>query len=173
MHRILLWTVLMLLVPPSAYAQDIPPYVPANPLLESRSALYGQSYILPRPGWQLRFVTDYYNAVEVSQTTGANPRQSIFDAEVLQADLWVTHDLTPRLFVLANLPIRGAYSGFLDGFLVWYHHLTGLSVPARDDLPRNTFQWGFVLPDTTIDRSKPGTFIGDLRAGIGWKGGLC
>jgi hypothetical protein len=167
MHRIPLWSVVTLLVPLTASAQDIPPYVPANPLLESRSALYGQSYILPRPGWQVRFVTDYYNAVEVSQSAGPNPRQSIFDAEVLQADLWVTHDLTPRVFVLANLPIRGAYSGFLDGFLIWYHHLTGLSVPARDDLPRDTYQWGFVLPDTTIDRSNPGTFIGDFRAGIG------
>ena len=157
----------MLLVPLAAYSQDIPPYVPANPLIESRSALYGQSYILPQPGWQVRFVTDYYNAVEVSQTAGANPRQSIFDAEVLQADLWVRRDLTPHVFVLANLPVRGAYSGFLDGFLIWYHHLTGLSVPARDDLPRNTYQWGFVLPDTMIDRSNPGTFIGDFRAGIG------
>jgi hypothetical protein len=167
MHRTHLWLVFTLLVPLTVSAQDIPPYVPANPLLASRSALYGQSYILPRPGWQFRFVSDYYNAVEVSQTPGANPRQSSFDAEVLQADLWVTHDLTPRIFVLANLPIRGAYSGFLDGFLIWYHHLIGLAVPARDNLPRDTFQWGLVLPDTMIDRSKPGTFIGDLRGGIG------
>jgi len=167
MHRIPPWSVLILLIPVAGQAQDIPPYVPANPLLESRSALYGQSYILPHLGWQVRFVTDYYNAVEVSQSTVANPRQSIFDAEVLQADVWATHDLTPRVFLLANLPVRGAYSGFLDGFLIWYHHLTGLSVPARDDLPRDTYQWGFVLPDTTISRSKPGTFIGDFRAGIG------
>lgn len=157
----------MLLLPVTAHGQDIPPYVPANPVIESRSALYGQSYIVPRPGWQVRFVTDYYNAVEVSQTAGADPRQSIFDAEVLQADLWVTRDLTPRVFVLANVPVRGAYSGFLDGFLIWYHSVIGLAVPARNDLPRNTFQWGFVLPDTTITRSKPGTFIGDLRAGVG------
>jgi hypothetical protein len=169
MHRTRLWSVLLLLVPARAEAQDIPPYVPANPLIESRSALYGQSYILPRPGWQVRFVSDYYNAVEVSQTAGANPRQSTFDAEVLQSDLWITHDLTPRVFVLANVPIRGAYSGFLDGFLIWYHHLTGLAVPARDELPRNRFQWEVGLPDTTVTRSNPGTFIGDLRAGIGMR----
>ncbi|MGH7593028.1 MAG: DUF3187 family protein [Gemmatimonadales bacterium] len=167
MHRTCLWSVLTLLVPAAASAQDIPPYVPANPLLESRSALYGQSFILPHPGWQIRFVTDYYNAVEVAQSPGPDSRQSIFDAEVLQTDLWGTRDLSRHIFVLANLPVRGGYSGFLDGFLVWYHHLIGLSVPARDELPRNTFQWNVALPDSSVSRPAPGTFIGDLRTGVG------
>lgn len=158
----------MLLGPAMAFAQDIPPYVPANPLIESRSALYGQPFIVPRPGWHLRLVTDYYNAVEVSPGgPGPNPRESIFDAEVLQADLWVTHDISPRLFILANAPLRGGYSGFLDGFLIWYHHFTGLSVPARDRLPRDTFQWDFALPDSTVNRPRPGTFVGDVRTGFG------
>lgn len=167
MHRIPLLSVLALLAPGTAFAQDIPPYVPANPVIESRSALYGQSFILPHHGWQVRLVTDYYNAIEVAQSPGPDPRQSLFDAEVLQADLWVTRDVSRRIFVLVNLPVRGGYSGFLDGFLIWYHHLTGLSVPARDKLPRNTFQWDFVLPDSNVDRPRPGTFIGDLRTGVG------
>jgi hypothetical protein len=167
MRRIPLLSVLTLLAPVTLVAQDIPPYVPANPLLESRSALYGQSFILPQPGWQVRLVTDYYNAVEVSQSPGPGPRQYTFDAEVLQADLWLTRDLSRHVFVLANLPVRGAYNGFLDGFLIWYHHFTGLSVPARDDLPRNTFQWDFTFPDTNVDRAKPGTFVGDVRTGLG------
>ena len=128
MHRIPLWSVLVLLVPLAAAAQDIPPYVPANPLLESRSALYGQSYISAahRAG---RFASSPTTTTRwrCRRAPGANLRQSIFDAEVLQADLWVTHDLSPHVFVLANLPLRGAYSGFLDGFLIWYHHLIGLA----------------------------------------------
>lgn len=155
--------------PVAASAQDIPPYVPANPLLESRSALYAQPYISPHQGWQVRFVTDYYNAVEVADSHGPDPRQSVFDAEVLQADLWVTGDVSRKVFVLANLPVRGGYAGFLDGFLIWYHHLTGLSVPARDQLPRNTFQWRLDLPDSSIRRANPGTFIGDLRTAIGFR----
>ena len=156
-----------LLTPFRASAQDIPPYVPANPLLASRSALYAQPFISAGVGTQLRFVADYYNAVEVAQSPGPFPRQTIFDAEVLQADLWVTRDVSRRVFLVADLPIRGGYDGFLDGFLNWYHKALGLSVPARDQLPENVFQWSFVLPDSNVDRVKPGTFIGDLRTGVG------
>ena len=153
-----------------AQAQDLPPYVPANPLLESRSALYAQPFVHVTRGWQLRLLLDYYNAVEVSQSPSPQ-RQTIFDAEVMQADLWVTHDLSPRVFLIGGLPLRGGYSGFLDGFLIWYHNALGLRVPARDQLPRNTFQWGFTLPDTTVNREPPGTFLGDVRVGAGLRFG--
>jgi len=148
-------------------AQDIPPYVPANPVLASRSALYAQPFISRHTGWQLRFVADYYNAVEVAQSPTDPVRQTIFDAEVLQGDLWAMRDLSSRIFVVANVPIRGGYDGFLDGFLNWYHKVIHLGVPARDELPVNHFQWSFSLPDTTVNRAKPGTFFGDVRAGVG------
>jgi hypothetical protein len=158
----------VLLLPWRAQAQGIPPYVPANPLLASRSALYAQPFIAPASGTQLRFVADYYNAVEVAQSPGPYPRQTIFDAEVLQADLWATRDISKRFFLIADIPVRGGYDGVLDGVLNWYHKVIGLRVPARDQLPLNVFQWSFVLPDTNvIDRTKPGTFIGDVRAGAG------
>lgn len=157
---------LLLAVPASA--QDVPPYVPANPLLASRSALYAQPFVSPHPGWQTRVIMDYYNAVEVSQSSAVPVlRQTIFDAEVLQADLWVTRDVSRSVFILANLPVRGGYDGFLDGVLNWYHKVFHLSVPARDELPINKFEWSFVLPDSTVNRSKPGTFVGDARAGVG------
>ena len=156
-------------MPARLVAQDIPPYVPANPVLESRSALYAQPFISPHPGWQLRFLSDYYNAVEVSRSDDA--RQTLLDTEVLQADIWATRDISPHLFLLVNVPLRGGYDGFLDGFLIWYHKVTGLAVPARDQLPRNVFQWGFVLPDTMVDRTRPGTFLGDVRAGAGLRAG--
>lgn len=155
------------LVPLRASAQDIPPYVPANPVLSSRSALYAQPFISASTGTQLRFVLDYYNAVEVSQSPGAFPRQYIFDAEVLQGDLWATRDVSRRMFLLADLPIRGGYDGFLDGFLNWYHKLINIAVPARNMLPKDVFNWSFVLPDSNVVRAKPGTFIGDFRAGAG------
>ena len=160
--------VAILLISSRASAQDIPPYVPANPLLGSRSALYAQPFISPGAGTRLRFVADYYNAVEVAQSAGQFPRQYIFDAEVLQADLWAVRDISTRVFLIADIPIRGGYDGVLDGVLNWYHKVIGLSVPARDQLPKNVFQWSFVLPDTNVlDRTKPGTFLGDLRAGVG------
>jgi hypothetical protein len=157
----------LLLAPLPASGQDIPPYVPANPVLASRSALYAQPFISPGIGTQLRFVADYYNAVEVAQSPGPAPRQYIFDAEVLQGDLWVTRDLSRHLFLIVDLPIRGGYDGFLDPFLNWYHSVIGIAVPARNELPIDVFQWTFVLPDSTVNRAKPGTFIGDLRTGVG------
>jgi hypothetical protein len=148
-------------------AQDLPPYVPANPLLESRSALYAQPFLSPHPGWGVRLLTDYYNAVEVAQS--ADARQTVFDAEVLQTDLWITRDVSRRVFVIANLALRGGYDGFLDGFLIWYHHATGLEVPARDELPHNQFRWTFALPGAPVVRPRPGTFLGDFRTGAGWR----
>lgn len=157
----------VLALPWRASAQDIPPYVPANPVLASRSALYAQPYISIVSGTEWRFVADYYNAIEVSQSAPPVIRQYLFDAEVLQADLWVTHALSRRVFVIADVPIRGAYDGFLDGFLNWYHNVIGLGVPARNQRPENQFAWSFALPDSNVERAKPGTFVGDARAGIG------
>jgi hypothetical protein len=157
----------VVLSPVRARGQDIPPYVPANPVLASRSALYAQPFISPSAGTRIRLVADYYNAVEVAESGGSAPRQYVFDAEVLQADLWATRDVSRRVFLVANVPIRGGYDGVLDGVLNWYHKLIGLSVPARDELPKNVFEWKFQLPDTSITRPSPGTFIGDVRAGVG------
>lgn len=151
-------------------AQEIPPYVPANPVLASRSALYAQPFILPRSGWDVRLVSDYYNAVETSLTPPP-ARQYIFDAEVLQFDTWVTHDIGSHAFVIGDLPIRGAYDGFLDSFLNWYHGVIGLAVPARNELPIDHFEWKAVLADTTLNRQRPGTFLGDARIGAGWRMG--
>jgi hypothetical protein len=168
MRLLLLWS---FVVADAASAQDIPQYVPANPVLESRSALYAQPFISPHAGWQFRYVVDYYNAVEVSQNAGTPLRQTLFDAEVLQGDFWATRDLSRKVFVLANLPLRGGYDGFLDPFLNWYHNVIGLGVPARNEEPIDMFTWSFVLPDSTVNRARPGTFVGELRTGVGYRFG--
>ncbi len=162
---------LLFLAPSALAAQDIPPYVPANPVLESRSALYAQPYLSPHQGWQLRVLTDYYNAVEVAETDVPFRRQYVFDSEVLQADAWISRDLGRHFFAIADVPLRGGYDGFLDGFLNWYHRLFGLAVPARNQLPLDHFRWAFVLPDMNVDRPRPGTFLGDVRGGAGWRTG--
>ena len=150
----------------SLAAQDLPPYVPSNPALTSRSALYAQPIVPQGRGWRVRTVVDYANAVEV--TKSPNGRDYLFDAETLEGDLWITHDLSPRAFLLGNLAVRGGYAGFMDGFLNWYHDLIGLKVPARNKRTENRFTWNFTMPDgQVIDRARPGTFIGDTRIGAG------
>lgn len=151
---------------PSLAAQDLPPYVPSNPALTSRSALYAQPIVPQGRGWRVRTVVDYANAVEV--TKSPNGRDYVFDAETLEGDIWVTHDLSPSVFVIGNLAVRGGYAGFLDGFLNWYHDLIGLKVPARNQRTENRFTWKFELPDgQVVNRPRPGTFIGDARLGAG------
>lgn len=147
-------------------AQDLPPYVPSNPVLTSRSPLYAQPIVPARRGWQVRAVLDYANAVEV--TTSPLGRDDVLDAETLEADLWLARDLSPKWFVLADVPLRGGYAGFLDGFLNWYHDVIGLKVPARNRRTENRFTWTYTLPNgLVVDRPRPGTFLGDVRAGVG------
>ncbi len=155
-----------LLVPVALAAQDLPPYVPVNPVLASRSPLYAQPFIPAHRGWLVRTVLDYSNAVEVDESSDG--RTYTFDAEVLEADLWVTRDVSRHLFVIGDVPLRGGYNGFLDQALNWYHDLIGIPVPARKTDPRNTFIWDFTLPGgDRIVRQPPGTFLGDVRLGAG------
>ena len=147
-------------------AQDLPPFVPVNPIIAARSPLYAQPIVGAAPGWRVRLVTDYSNVIETG--TSVDRREYLFDAELLQMDLWVTRDLSPRAFLMADLSVRGGYDGKLDAFLNWYHDLIGLPVPARNRRPEDTFGWTQTLPDgRVIDRSRPGTFLGDLRLGAG------
>lgn len=152
-----------------APAQDLPPYVPVNPVLAGRSPLHAQPIIPAGGGWQVRTVLDYTNAIEAE--TARDRREYLLDAELLQLDLWVQRDLSPRAFVLLNLPLRGGYDGAFDGFLNWYHDLIGLPVPARNRRPEDTFAWELPLPDRTVVRERPGTFLGDLRVGGGYRVG--
>ncbi len=157
---------LALLIPAIAAAQDLPPYVPVNPVLASRSPLYAQPFIPAHRGWLVRTVMDYSNAVEVDES--GDGRHYTFDAEVLEADLWITRDLSRRVFVMGDLPLRGGYSGFLDQALNWYHDRIGIQVPARKTDPLNTFIWDFTLPGGDhIVRERPGTFLGDIRLAAG------
>ncbi len=156
------------MLPMTLAAQDLPPYVPVNPILASRSALYSQPYIPAHPGWRTRVVIDYSNAVEVTQSFDS--RMYTFDAEILEADLWAIRDLSPRTFLIGDVSLRGGYAGFLDHFLNWYHDLIGLPVHARNDDPLNTFIWNFTLPNGQhVVRQRPGTFPGDVRIGAGMR----
>lgn len=145
-------------------AQDIPPYVPVNPVLQSRSALYAQPHVGRVEGWKVRTVTDYTNAVET--TKSPDGRDYVLDAELLQLDLWLTRDVSPTVFVIGSVALRNGQAGYLDGFLNWYHDIIGLRVPARNQRTENRFTWEFELDGETIVRERA-AFIGDARLGAG------
>lgn len=160
-----LFLLLSLFFPTVIIAQDLPAYVPVNPVLASRSPLYFQPIATPAPTWRPAITIDYSNAIE--RTIEPTRRQYLFDAELMQIDLWLTGDLSPSWFVVGNLALRSAHDGFLDAALNSYHDLIGLPVPARNSRPIDTYGWRFALPTGNHDIPRESLFLGDLRVGVG------
>ena len=67
-------------------------------------------------------------------------------------------------FVGMSAGLNGSYAGFLDGFLDWYHRITGLQVAARGLRPENRFAYTLELPNgETLSRPARSAFLGDVR----------
>ncbi len=153
-----------------AAAQGLPAFMPLNPMAESRSGLYFQPYKPVRPGrWTASISLDYGSAVERSYSSAAD---YTLDAEVLRLAVNISHDIGRRAFVLAGAEAGGAYAGFLDGFLNWYHRALGFRVKERDRRPTDQFRYEIVLPDGSSRLRAPSDFfLGDLRFGAGYRFG--
>ena len=162
-------TVLLAAGTGSLGAQGLPAWGPINPAAASRTGLRFEPYLDPAPRrWRVTVGVDYASAIEYNLPAAAP--SYLLDAELLRIDLGVARDLTPRAFALAELPVLGAYGGFLDGFLEWYHNLFGLDMPERDARPRNEFAYELTTPGgSTIVRDRSGLFLGDLRLGLGYR----
>jgi hypothetical protein len=64
--------------------------------------------------------------------------------------------------------VGGAYAGFMDGFLDWYHGALGIRMEERENRPRDRFLYQATLPGgRSIQRSPSSLFLGDLRLGFG------
>ncbi|MGH7630341.1 MAG: DUF3187 family protein [Gemmatimonadales bacterium] len=168
-HRFGLLLGLLLLPVRDASAQGLPAWAPVNPAAASRSGLTFQPYVDPAPGrWRASVQVDYGSAIEYNLPS--TERSWLFDAEVMRIGLGVVRDLGPSTFALAELPLLGAYDGFLDGFLEWYHDLFGIAMPERDARPRNAFAYQLTTPSGTgTIRGRSGLFPGDLRLGLGYR----
>jgi hypothetical protein len=143
-----------------AGGQGLPRYSALNPVITSRSGLYFQPYVDASPAWQLRLQLDYGSSVEFVDRPTA---QFVLDGEHLRLDATLIRNLGPA-FVGASAGLRGAYNGFLDGFLDWYHGLTGLKVSAREQRPRNAFDYFLELPDgRALTRRPSSAFLDDAQ----------
>ncbi len=141
-------------------AQSLPPYIPVNPVQTARSGLYTQPYIDAGKTWEFRALMDLANMIEYQ---GRPSSRIVLDAEVLRVDLTATRNLGNG-FVGASIGFNASNDGFLDGFLDWYHNLTGLQVAAREVRPRNQFEYLIKTPaGDSITFPKHRGFLGDLR----------
>jgi hypothetical protein len=164
----LLLLLVWLILPVAGQAQGLPAFAPINPMATSRSGLAFEPYRAERPGkWSGSLSLDYASTIEVNRESAAT---YLLDSELLRVRLDLVRDLTPRVFLKAGVEVDGAYGGFLDGFLRWYHNLLGVDIPERDKRPRNSFLYEVVLPGrAAIVRRSSDLFFGDLRLGGGFR----
>jgi hypothetical protein len=156
----------MAILPAALPAQGLPGYAPINPVATARSGLRFEPYRDPLPGrWVVSLGVDYASTIEYNLLA----RGTYFlDAELLRVDFGVRRDLGRRTFVLAETELRGAYAGFLDGFLDWYHGVLGIEIPERERRPRDEFLYSVSPPSARPFQPEPSDlFLGDLRLGAG------
>ena len=159
-------TLFLLLLAAPAFAQGLPQFSPINPVAASRSGLSFEPYHDPRPGrWTWNMAVDYASTIESNE----QPRAGyLLDSELLRVEVSATRDLGPKTFLLLDAQIGGAYDGFMDGFLDWYHDLLGIEVPERERRPHDEFFYGISLEDgPSVEYDKSGLFLGDTKVGIG------
>jgi len=149
-----------------ALAQGLPPLSPINPVATSRSGLSFEPYHDRSPGrWKLSFALDYASTIEYNDRTEAT---YLLDSELLRLEATATRDIGSNAFLLLDAQLGGAYNGFMDGFLDWYHGLLGIEVPERERRPHNAFLYSTQLADgTLVNRDPSDIYLGDTRVGVG------
>ncbi|MDX2193285.1 MAG: DUF3187 family protein [Gemmatimonadales bacterium] len=152
-------------------ADGLPWYEPTNPLMQARSGLAFIPYVPAKPGLQVAIYTDYASATEQVRFTAQNRNLLLVDGEFLRLGARLTRDLSPRAFLLADVSVGGAYGGFLDGFLTWYHDLWGFPTPDRQRFQGG--QFGFQVEPfgggLVATAPTSGLHLNDVRLGAGWR----
>jgi len=158
--------VLVLALPGASQGQGLPAFAPLNPVASSRSGLYFQPFRDPSAGqWRSEFSLDYASIIEYNQLPSAN---YVLDSEILRLNFGMSRDLSRQTFLAFNASATGAYAGFLDGFLDWYHGALGIRVSERERRPQDHFLYSITLPDgRTVARSSRSLFLGDLGVALG------
>jgi hypothetical protein len=158
--------VLALVTPSAGRSQGVPEFAPLNPVSSSRSGLYFQPFREPAPGrWTTTIALDYASLIEYNRLSRAD---YVLDSEVLRFSVGLARDLTRHTFVALGTSLGGAYSGFMDGFLDWYHGALGIRISERERRPRDQFLYSISLSDGTgVRRARSNLFLQDLRLGLG------
>jgi hypothetical protein len=150
-------------------AQGLPPYASMNPMVNSRTGLATQPYVAAGRRWRVTALVDYASLIEYAAPP-TSAAAYLLDAELLRAELTVTREVGKKSFLLGQTSMNGAYNGFLDGFIDWYHDLFHFPSGARPLRPRNEFGDSLSIPGGPhLTRSRPGTYLGDVRLGAGFR----
>jgi hypothetical protein len=159
---------LSLALPGLGAAQGLPAFAPLNPVASSRSSLYFHPFRDPAPGkWMTAVALDYASVIEYNRLDQAD---YVLDSEILRLGFATSRDIGQRAFLELSASFHGAYAGFLDGFLDWYHGALGIRISERESRPQDHFLYSIALPDgPRVDRGRSDLFLGDLHAGLGFR----
>jgi hypothetical protein len=157
---------LLLASPEMGLAQGLPSFAPLNPVASSRSGVYFQSVRDPAPRrWSTSMALDYASVIEYNRLDQAD---YVLDSEVLRLTFSASRELGRHAFLQFGTSLGGAYAGFLDGFLNWYHGALGITVSERERRPQDRFLYTITTPDgRSVERSRSSLFLGDVNLGIG------
>lgn len=159
----------MATAPASAVAQEVtalPAYQPINPMAQARSGLFSPAPSAPGSGWRWTAGFDYASLIEYN-IAAYDMDSYVLDAEISRLTLSLGRDLSPRYFIEAATSLSNAESGFMDGFINWYHGLLGLDIPERELRPLDEFAYRVDLPDGSTLVRDPGSTVGDIRLSLG------
>ena len=163
-----LLALLLLAFPEAGVAQGLPAFAPLNPVASSRSGVSFQPFTHQAGvGWRTELGIDYASLIEFDQLDQAD---YVLDSEILRVSFGAVRNVGTRTFVRLSGSIGGAYSGFLDGFLDWYHGALGIRVSEREQRPQDRFLYNITLPDgRSIGHSSNAMFLGDLSVAVGMR----
>jgi uncharacterized protein DUF3187 len=143
----------------------LPLFAPQNPIEANRSVLFAPPLMMPRETWGFSFNLDYASAIELY---AQGSRGMTLDAELGRFQVWLTRRIDERWFVFGQVQIQGAYDGFMDRFIDWYHSLLGVQYIAREIRPLNKYRYSITYEKgRTIAYGPVDLGIGDSRVGAG------
>jgi len=143
----------------------LPPWGPQNPIEANRSVLFAPPLMMPRGDWGLTLNFDYASAIELYSNF---ERSVTLDAELGRVQVWLTRRIDDRWFVFGQVQIQGAYDGFMDRFLNWYHSILGVEYVARELRPINKYKYEIVYgKGKSLTYGPVDLGIGDSRVGAG------
>lgn len=155
-----------LLLGPAAFAADFFPVHNQGAL--QRSAMLpalGAAQTADATAWSaaLDLTTEYYNAATATESV-------LQDGESARFALTWRAPLGETLEWNLELPLLVLGGGFMDRMIEDWHGWFGLPNGGRELAPRDRYQYRYVRNGVTqLDVTGSGTYLGDVRAGLGWQ----
>ena len=106
------------------------------------------------------------NSIQEGETTA---ERIVLDGETYRTSFTFSRGLRPGLAVAATVPLVAHSSGFMDGFIISWHDLWGLSNERREDFENNQLDFSYVqdgAEQVALRKSAHG--LGDVRLDLDW-----